>query len=128
MGMDAADINNDGLPDLGQVDMTPADHKRAKTNMASMSPATFWEGVKLGFHYQYMQNSIQLNRGTNRKGIPQFSDISRISGMANTDWSWGIQFADVDNDGWQDAFISNGMKRDVNNNDANNAFKSGSFF
>ncbi len=128
MGLDAVDFNNDGHIDLGQVDMTPADHKRAKTNMASMSPETFWQGIELGFHYQYMQNSLQLNRGNNAAGLPQFSDISRFTGMATTDWSWGIQFADLDNDGWQDVFISNGMKRDVNNNDANVQFKEGNFF
>lgn len=128
MGLDAADVNNDGLLDIGQVDMTPADHKRAKTNMASMSPETFWQAIDLGFHYQYMQNSLQLNRGVDAKANPQFSDISRFTGMATTDWSWGIQFADLDNDGWQDVFISNGMKRDVNNNDANIRFKESNFF
>jgi len=117
MGVDAADINNDGLMDLGQVDMTPEDYKRAKTNMASMRPAIFQEAVDLGFHYQYMQNSIQLNRGMNDQNIPIFSEISRYTNMATTDWSWGIQFIDMDNDGLKDVFISNGMLRDVNNND-----------
>ena len=118
MGVDAADFNNDGLLDFGQVDMTPEDYKRAKTNMASMSPASFQEAVDLGFHHQYMQNSIQLNNGITKEGLPIFSDIARYTGMALTDWSWGIMFADLDNDGRKDVFISNGMKRDVNNNDA----------
>lgn len=128
MGVDAADFNNDGLVDLAQVDMTPEDYKRAKTNMASMSPATFWEGVELGFHYQYMQNSLQLNNGVTNEGLPIFSDISRLAGMATTDWSWGIQFMDLDNDGWKDVYISNGMKRDVNNNDVLNQSDPNSFF
>lgn len=128
MGVDAADFNNDGLIDLAQVDMTPEDYKRAKTNMASMSPSTFWEAIDFGFHYQYMQNSLQINNGITPEGIPIFSDISRIAGMSTTDWSWGIQFMDLDNDGWKDVFISNGMKRDVNNNDILNQSDTKSFF
>ncbi len=119
MGVDAADFNNDGWIDLLQVDMTPEDYRRAKTNMASMSPDSFNEAVRMGFHYQYMQNSLHLNNGTSQQGIPMFSEISRFAGMATTDWSWGALWADLDNDGWKDAFITNGMKRDVNNNDAN---------
>lgn len=128
MGVDAADFNNDGWLDLAQVDMTPEDHKRAKTNMASMQPAAFQEAVEMGFHYQYMQNSLQLNNGVTVNGKPLFSNVARISGMATTDWSWGVQFADLDNSGEKDIFISNGMKRDVNNNDANARFMAESFF
>lgn len=128
MGVDAADLNNDGLMDLAQVDMTPEDYKRAKNNMASMRPSSFWQAVDLGLHYQYMQNSIQLNNGVTTEGLPIFSDIARYTGMATTDWSWGVQFMDLDNDGWKDLFVSNGMKRDVNNNDVIAQFKEGSFF
>jgi len=119
MGVDAADFNNDGLSDVLQVDMTAEDHKRSKTNMASMSPETFYEAIDLGFNYQYMQNSLQLNNGPNVDSIPIFSDISRFAGMSTTDWSWGGLFADFDNDGLKDVFITNGVKRDVNNNDVN---------
>ena len=123
MGTDAADFNNDGRIDLLQVDMTPEDYKRSKTNMASMSPESFYEAVAMGFHYQYMQNSLQLNVGTDTSGTPLFSDIARLAGMATTDWSWGALLADLDNDGWKDALITNGMKRDVNNNDINRQIK-----
>ncbi|TMM59554.1 hypothetical protein FEE95_03030 [Maribacter algarum] len=117
MGIDSRDFNNDGLMDIMQVDMTAEDHKRSKTNMASMRPETFYEAVDLGFNYQYMQNSLQMNNGVNSEGVPVFSDISRFAGMATTDWSWGTVFADFDNDGFSDVFVSNGVKRDVNNND-----------
>ncbi|MEM8969606.1 MAG: VCBS repeat-containing protein, partial [Bacteroidota bacterium] len=119
MGIDIADFNNDGWLDLLQVDMTPEDYKRAKTNMASMSPENFYRAVDMGFHYQYMQNSLQLNNGVTADGMPQFSDLARFAGLATTDWSWGALLADLDNDGWKDALITNGMKRDVNNNDVN---------
>lgn len=128
MGIDAGDINNDGWSDLIQLDMTAEDYKRSKTNMASMSPATFYEAVDLDMHYQYMQNALQLNNGTNKTGHPIFSDISRMAGMATTDWSWGVLLADLDNDGWKDVFITNGVKRDVNNNDVNQQYASTSFF
>ncbi len=119
MGIDAADFNNDGLPDLVQADMTPEDYQRAKINMASMSPESFWEAVDLGFHYQYMQNSLQLNNGIQNDGIPVMGEISRMAGVATTDWSWSSLFADLDNDGWKDLYFTNGMKRDVNDNDIN---------
>ncbi|MBU2946173.1 VCBS repeat-containing protein [Zobellia uliginosa] len=128
MGLDVNDFNNDGLADILQVDMTAADYKRSKTNMASMSPETFYESVDLGFNYQYMQNSLQLNNGISHDNKPVFSEISRFSNMSTTDWSWGAQFADFNNDGWKDAFISNGVKRDVNNNDVNAKYKSENFF
>ena len=123
MGIDVADFNNDKLLDLFQLDMTPEDYKRSKTNMASMSPETFYEAIDLGMHYQYMQNVFQVNNGVNENGLPIFSNISRLTGMATTDWSWGTLFADFDNDGLKDIIITNGMKRDVNNNDVNKRTK-----
>ncbi|WP_221233814.1 VCBS repeat-containing protein [Neolewinella aquimaris] len=128
MGIDAGDLNNDGRADLVQLDMTAADYRRAKTNMASMRPEAFYRGVELGFHYQYMQNTLQLNRGNGVDGRARFSDVAQLSGVAATDWSWGTLLADLDNDGYRDLFITNGIKRDVNNNDVNASFRSGNFF
>ena len=112
MGMDIADINNDGLPDIGVVDMAGADHLRSKTNMPSMSPEAFYGFVDKGYHYQYMHNTLQLNNGDNT-----FSDISHMSGIAKTDWSWSLLMADYDNDSNKDIYITNGIKRDFRNND-----------
>lgn len=123
MGVDAADFNNDGLMDLVQVDMTPKDHFRSKTNMASMNPSSFYSMVDMGFHYQYMQNSLQVNNGTDKQGIPILSNVARLTGLATTDWSWAPLFADFDNDGLKDIVITNGMRLDVNNNDLLNKEK-----
>ncbi|MEM6767322.1 MAG: VCBS repeat-containing protein [Bacteroidota bacterium] len=123
MGSDAADYNNDGLVDIVQVDMTPKDNRRNKENMASMNPSLFWNMVQSGFHYQYMYNSLQLNRGRDGNGIQQFSNVSSLAGISATDWSWGPLFADLDNDGWKDLVITNGIKRDVNNRDFVNSMK-----
>ena len=110
MGADIADFNNDELLDILQVDMTANVNRRSKANMASMNPDLFWSTVNSGFHYQYMQNSLQLNNGMLNDTLPDFSNISRLAGISSTDWSWGPLFADLDNDGWKDIFISNGTQ------------------
>jgi hypothetical protein len=117
MGADISDFNNDGNLDIFQVDMDAENHRRQKANMASMNPDLFWGVVDAGFHYQYMQNCLQLNSGVYYEGIPFFSNISRLTGMSSTDWSWGPLIADFDNDGNKDIFISNGTRREINNND-----------
>ena len=117
MGVDIADFNNDALLDIIQADMTAKDNRRAKANMASMNPELFWSTVNSGFHYQYMQNSLQLNNGLMNDSLPDFSNISRLAGVSSTDWSWGPLLADLDNDGWKDLFISNGTRREINNRD-----------
>lgn len=117
MGVDIADYNNDGDLDIFQVDMDATTNRRKKANMASMNPSLFWGNVNAGFHYQYMQNCLQLNSGIYENGNPYYTNLSRISGMSSTDWSWGPLFADFDNDGLKDLFISNGTRREINNND-----------
>jgi hypothetical protein len=116
MGLDAADMNNDGLIDLYQIDMTPEDHVRRMVNVSPMSRETFNLSLDYGFHYQYMQNSLQLNNGI-FNGIPVFSNISLFAGVAYTDWSWGGLFMDLDNDGNKDLFVTNGVLRDINDRD-----------
>ncbi len=118
MGVDIADFNNDQLLDILQVDMMAKDNRRQKANMASMNPDLFWNAVNAGFHYQYMQNELQMNNGNLlNDSIPDFSSVSRIAGVSNTDWSWGPLFVDLDNDGWKDIFVSNGTRREINNQD-----------
>lgn len=114
MGTDAADINNDGLIDLMQLDMMASNNQQQKANMSAMNPAQFQELVDKGLHYQYMKNTLQLNNG-----VGGFSDISELAGVAYTDWSWGTLLLDMNNDGNKDIFITNGMRRNVNDNDFN---------
>ncbi|HZV44167.1 MAG TPA: VCBS repeat-containing protein, partial [Saprospiraceae bacterium] len=119
MGMDIGDINNDALDDVFVLDMAGVDHYRSKTNMPSMNPKKFWGLVEKGKHYQYMHNVLQLNRGNNL-----YSDISYFGGVSKTDWSWGVLMMDADNDGWQDIYVTNGIKRDIRNSDFEKNFKS----
>lgn len=112
MGTDTGDINNDGFMDFITLDMAAADHYRSKTNMGSMSTEKFNQMVTDGKHYQYMSNTLQINMGGHG-----FSDIASMTGMAKTDWSWAGLLVDLDNDGLKDVIISNGVKKDVRNND-----------
>lgn len=113
MGMDVADINNDGLQDFFVLDMAADDHVRSKTLMASMNTARFdYLTKKSGYHYQYMYNSLQLNLGANK-----FSNIVQQSNLANTDWSWSILMADYDLDADKDIFITNGYRKYALDND-----------
>ena len=123
MGADISDYNNDGLLDFVQLDMTAEDNRRLKANMSGMNPASFWETVNDGMHYQYMQNSLQLNRGLDEQGDLIFSETARIAGLATTDWSWSALFADLNNNGWKDIYITNGSRRDVQNSDYFKALK-----
>ncbi len=112
MGSDIGDFNNDGLPDVVVLDMVSEDHFRSKVNMAPMSSEQFWDLVNTGHHYQYMLNTLQMNTGDG-----QFSEVSQLAGISKTDWSWSPLLADFDNDGMRDLFITNGILRDVSDND-----------
>jgi len=112
MGVDIGDVNNDGLFDLFTADMANEGHIRSKTNMAGMSSKEFWKIVGKTNQYQFMYNSLQLNQGQGN-----FSEIAQLSGISKSDWSWAPLFADFDNDGFQDLFISNGFHKDLKDND-----------
>ncbi|RRQ48623.1 hypothetical protein DZC72_13110 [Maribacter algicola] len=118
MGSDIADYDNDGNLDIMVVDMVAEDHKRIKTNMGGMNPEDFWAIVKEGGHYQYMFNTLQRNNGNGT-----FSDLAQLGGVSNTDWSWGPLFADFDNDGFKDVFVTNGIKRNMRYSDVNNKYE-----
>ena len=112
MGSDFADINNDLLPDLLVLEMAAEDHVRSKKNMATMSTGNFNALVENKYHRQYMVNTLQLNNGNG-----QYSEIAQLSGLAKTDWSWSPLLADFDNDGFKDVFITNGILKDMANQD-----------
>lgn len=122
MGVDAADINNDGWLDVMVLDMVAEDNFRLKANMSAMNPASFWKVVADGGHYQYMFNSLHLNQGVDQNGQLILSDIAQMANVPSTDWSWSNLFADLDNDGYKDIYITNGLLRDIRNSDASKSF------
>jgi hypothetical protein len=117
MGSDAADFNNDNHPDLVTLDMLPEDNYRQKLLKGPDGFDKYNYFLGRGFHKQQMRNMLHLNRGLDKKGLPVFSEIGQLSGIANTDWSWASLFADFDNDGNKDLFITNGYLRDFTNLD-----------
>lgn len=113
MGNDAADINNDGWIDLLTLDMLPADEKVLKSSPADAAFDIYAAQRRLGYGYQYSRNCLQLNTASGKR----FSEIGLYSGLAATDWSWAALAADFDLDGYKDVFITNGIKRRLNDLD-----------
>ncbi|MGQ0561793.1 MAG: VCBS repeat-containing protein [Gemmatimonadota bacterium] len=112
MGVDAADFTNDGRPDLAVVDMLPAEEEILKTSANAESFNVYELKLKAGYHPQFARNTLQVNRGMGR-----FSEIGYLAGVFATDWSWAPLFADLDNDGYKDLFITNGIFRRPNDLD-----------
>ncbi|MFD2561255.1 VCBS repeat-containing protein [Aquimarina rubra] len=112
MGLDIADINNDGLEDVMNVDMTPEDNYRRKQLKGRGSYDKYHLAKKYGFYHQITRNMLHLNNGDGT-----YSEIGQLAGIAYTDWSWSTLFADFDNDGWQDIYVSNGHYNDITDQD-----------
>ncbi len=116
MGVDAADVNNDGRPDLMVLDMLPEQEKILKTSANAESWNVYYLRMQAGYHPQYARNTLQLNRGP-VGGTIRFSDIGYLAGVSATDWSWAPLFADLDNDGYKDLFVTDGIYRRPNDLD-----------
>ncbi len=113
MGVDIEDINNDAKPDIMVMDMLPENNERRKTMIAKADYESFFLRQKAGYITEYMRNTLQLNQGTDKKGTLFFSDIAQFAGVNATDWSWGVLLSDFDNDGFRDAYITNGFVKDI---------------
>ncbi|MFQ5865423.1 MAG: VCBS repeat-containing protein [bacterium] len=117
MGGDIADLNNDGFMDIYATDMLPEDDYRLKTTFTFESFDFYKKKLEWGYYHQLPQNALQLNRGFDPQHQMSFSEIARLAGVAETDWSWGAIILDLNNDGLKDIFVSNGMFRDVTDQD-----------
>ena len=108
MGIDIADINNDGYADIFITDMLPEPDERVKSVMEFESYDVFKLKQSKDFHQQYIQNTLQLNNGNG-----SFSEVAYYSGIEATDWSWSGLLFDMDNDGLKDIYITNGINHDL---------------
>ena len=108
MGADMADINNDGFSEIFVTEMLPKRHDSLMSKAVFDSWDKYQFSLNQGYFHQFSRNALQLN---NQNG--SFSDISRITGVDATDWSWGALIFDMDNDGLKDIFVANGIYKDL---------------
>ncbi|OEK06890.1 VCBS repeat-containing protein [Roseivirga misakiensis] len=112
MGNEIADLNNDGLGEIITTDMLPSDPTIWKKSVVEDKSEVY--KIKLGFGYghQYVRNTLQHNLGNG-----QFSDLSLFTNSFASDWSWSPLIFDMDNDGFQDIHITNGIYKRPNDLD-----------
>jgi hypothetical protein len=112
MGSDAADINHDGYPEIFVTEMLPEPEERLKTVTTFESWDKYQFSLANGYYHQFTRNMFQLN---NTDGT--FSEIGRYSGVEATDWSWAALMADLDQNGYTDLFVANGIYQDLTDQD-----------
>lgn len=127
MGADIADINHDGYPDIFVTDMLPEDESRVKSKTKFDTWREYQNRIKNGYHYQFVRNTLQLNNGefqnvsstavSDTLPLVTFSEISRLANTEATDWSWATLIADYNNDGDNDIFVTNGIVKDLTDQD-----------
>lgn len=119
MGSDMADVNNDGKLDIFTTDMLPESDVRLKTTTKFDDYDVYNAKLNNDFHHQFTDNCLQLNNGDGT-----FSEIAQYAGIEASDWSWGALCFDFNNDGWKDIMISNGITKDLTNQDFLDYFSS----
>ena len=120
MGADIADINNDGYPEIYVTDMLPQEEARVKTKTNFENWDKYQTNISNGYYKQFVRNVLQLNTGPapgQKQDEINFSEIGRMAGVSATDWSWGALITDLDNDGFKDIFVANGIYKDITDQD-----------
>ena len=112
MGVDVADVTNDGLPEIISMDMLPYDPYMIRRSLTEDDYIYFNEKRKYGYHYQYARNNLQWNRGNGK-----FTEVGQYANVYATDWSWAALWMDFDNNGLKDLFVSNGIPKRMNDID-----------
>lgn len=113
MGIDAADVNGDALPDIFVLDMLPDYNERQKTMLGFMNYNKYLLALRQGYSAQYIRNTLQIHNGFLNGEMLPFSEVGYLADVYKTDWSWTPLLADFDNDGDRDLFVSNGYGKDI---------------
>lgn len=124
MGNDVADYNNDGNLDIITMDMMPEQYYRKKQTINGNSYFVYVNNEKYNYEPQYVRNMLQVHNGFINGQMVPYSEIGQMTGVYQTEWSWSPLFADFDNDGDRDLFITNGYPRDLTDKDFTN-YKAG---
>ncbi len=107
MGADAADLDNDLRPDIMVTEMLPESLARQKSKQVFESWDKFQLAGEMGYHKQYSRNVLQRNLDN------RFYEVGRQLGVSATEWSWASLMFDMDNDGYRDIYVSNGIFKDL---------------
>lgn len=118
MGVDFADLDRDGHPDFLVVDMLSRFPAMRKRQLMAQTPVAPRAGV-FDDRPQVLRNTLYFQRGDG-----SFAETAFASGIAASDWSWAVLFADVDLDGYEDVLIGAGHFRDVQDYDAEREIQS----
>jgi enediyne biosynthesis protein E4 len=120
MGNDMADFNNDGNLDIITLDMMPEKYSRKKQTINGNSYMVYVNNEQYGYEPQSVRNMVHLHNGFQDSTMLPFSEVGQIAGVFQTEWSWSPLFADFDNDGDKDLFITNGFPKDLTDKDFTN--------
>ncbi len=120
MGNDMADMNNDGNLDIITMDMMPEQYFRKKQTINGNSYFVYVNNEKYNYEQQFVRNMLQLHNGFQDTTMLPFSEVAQMAGVYQTEWSWSPLFADFDNDGDKDLFITNGFPKDLTDKDFTN--------
>ncbi len=112
MGNAMGDLNGDNLPDIITLDMLPDDPEILQKSASEDRQEVSDIKKESGYADQYVRNAFQLNRGNGH-----FSEIAQLAGISATDWSWSPTIADLDNDGKNELYITNGIFKRPNDLD-----------
>lgn len=103
MSLDWGDINNEGRFALFSTDMKPYDNEP--------DTVAAWQPLMADMSHppmtgdpQIMENVLQLPTGRG-----QFNNEAPAWGLDATGWSWSAKFGDLNNDGFLDLYVVNGM-------------------
>ena len=120
LGLAVGDVNKDGFPDIFTLDMMPESYARKKQTIGGFGYIYYLNDAKYGYEHQYLRNMLHVHNGFVQGEMIPFSELGQMMGLYQTEWSWSALFADYDNDGDKDLFVTNGYPKDMTDKDWTN--------